>query len=40
MSKNNNIDLLQESGISALSFSKNGLYCAIGTKKDNEVYLF
>lgn len=40
MSKITNSDLLQENGISALSFSKNGMYCAIGTKKNYVVYVF
>lgn len=40
MSKISNTDLLQDNGISALSFSKNGMYCAVGTKKNTSVYLF
>lgn len=40
MSKNKNSDLLEENGVSALAFSKNGAYCAIATKKNAKVYVF
>lgn len=40
MQKVKNIDLLHYNGISALSFSKNGVYCAVGTKKNLTVYVF
>jgi hypothetical protein len=35
-----NHKILIENGISACSFSKNGLYCAIGTRKNFKVYIF
>lgn len=39
MSKIKNNDLLEENGVSALAFSKNGLYCAIATKNNTKVYV-
>jgi WD40 repeat protein len=35
-----NIKLLEDNGITSLSFSKNGAYCAIGTKKDFKLFVF
>ena len=35
-----NSDILKNNGISACSFSKNGLYCAIAIKNSFKVFVF
>jgi WD40 repeat protein len=40
MKKISNSKLLQERGVSSLSFSQKGDYCALATKKDHTIRIF